>query len=86
MDPIKLDLKRNSRQIIEKTLEWGEFTQIHWMMQAYPRDEIIEVIKSSRQLSLKSANFWAEYYAIPRSEVRCLTRLLQKKQKVLWPY
>lgn len=86
LDVEKLDLKENSRQIIERILEWGDLNQVHWMWKTYPKEQIVERVKNSRQLSKKSANFWADYYQIPKDEVRCLTRLLQKEQKVLWPY
>ena len=86
LDVEKLDLRKNARQIIERVLEWGGLKQVHWIMETYSKDEIIEVIKNSRQLSKKSANFWANYYDVSREEVKCLTRLLQKQQKVLWPY
>jgi hypothetical protein len=86
LDVEKLDLKKNSRQIIERILEWGDLPQVHWMWENFSRKEIVEAVRNSRQLSQKSANFWANYYKIPKDEVRCLTRLLQKEQKVLWPY
>lgn len=86
LDVEKLDIQKNSRQIIERVLEWGDRPQARWMFKTYPKEEIIAVTKDSRQLSKKSANFWAEYYNISKDEVRCLTRLLQKEQKILWPY
>lgn len=82
----KLDVKKNSRQIIERILEYGNTPQVHWMFTCYSKEEIIEAVKGSRQLSKKSANFWAGYYQIPKNEVRCIVRSLQKEQKVLWPY
>lgn len=86
LDVEKLDIKENSRQIIERVLEWGDLGQVHWLLKTYSKESIMAVVKDSRQLSKKSANFWAEYYGISKNEVRCLTRLLQKEQKVLWPY
>ena len=86
LDAEKLDIEKNSRQIIERILEWGDLEQVHWMLKTYSREEIVEATKNSRQLSKKSANFWADYYGISKNEVKCLTRLLQKEQKVLWPY
>lgn len=82
----KLDLKKHSYQIIDRILEYGNTPQVHWMFKNYPKEQIIEVIKNSRQLSPKSANFWANYYEIPKEEVRCIVRSLQKEQKILWPY
>jgi len=86
LDAEKLDVKENARQIIERILEFGNLHQVNWMRKTYPVETIKEAIRASRQLSPKSANFWALYYKIPQSEVRCLIRLLQKQQKVLWPY
>lgn len=86
LDAEKLNLKKNARQIIERVLEWGDLEQVHWVLKTYTKDQIIETVKNSRQLSRKSANFWADYFNISKNEVKCLTRLLQKEQKVLWPY
>ena len=86
LDAEKLDLQKNARQIIERILEWGDLEQVRWMIKTYSKEEIIEAVKGSRQLSSKSANFWATYYKISRDEVKCIVRSLQKEQKILWPY
>ena len=86
LDSEKLDLKKNSFQIIDRILEWGDFPQVRWMFKTYSKKEIIEVVKKSRQLSLKSANFWAMYYNIPKNEVRCLTKSFRAIQRSIWPY
>lgn len=86
LDATGLDIQENSRQIIERVLEWGDFQQVRWMLKTYPKDQIIEAVKLSRQLSKKSANFWATYYNIPKSEVRCLTKSFQAIRKSTWPY
>ena len=86
LDVERLDIKKHSYQIIDRILEYGNTPQVRWMFKTYPKEEIIEVIKKSRQLSKKSANFWTNYYSIPKDEVRCIVRSLQKEQKVLWPY
>ena len=82
----KLDIQKHSFQIIDRILEYGNTPQVHWMFKTYSKEEIIEVVKKSRQLSPKSANFWSLYYKIPKEEVRCIVRSLQKEQKILWPY
>lgn len=82
----KLDVKKYPRYVIERVLEYGDLPQVRWMLKAYPRPKIKEVVKQSRQLSLKSANFWADYYQLPKNQIRCLNRRLQKQRKVLWPY
>jgi hypothetical protein len=86
LDVEKLDLKKNSRQIIEQVLEWGDLPQIHWMLKTYSKEEIVEAVKGSRQLSKKSANFWANYYQIPKDEVKCLNKHFLAIHRSIWPY
>lgn len=82
----KLDLKENSFQIIERVLEWGGFPQVHWMFKNYSKEDIIEAVKESRQLSKKSANFWADYYQIQKDEVKCLNKSFLAIHRSIWPY
>jgi len=86
LDVEKLDIKKNSQQIIERILEYGDSEQVRWMFENYRKDEIKKVIKNSRQLSRKSANFWAFYYNIPKNEVRCLMKSFLAIRKSIWPY
>ncbi len=86
LDAEKLNLKENSRQIIERILEWGNTPQVHWMFKIYSKRQIIEVVKKSRQLSAKSANFWSNYYNISKDEVLCLNKSFLAIQKSIWPY
>lgn len=78
--------QKHSYQIIDRILEYGNTPQVHWMFKTYPKKEIIEVVKHSRQLSPKSANFWANYYNVPKNEVRCLTKSFMAIRKSIWPY
>lgn len=80
------DVKKHAFYIIERVLEFGDLEQINWIMRRFSTNDIIKVLKTSRRLSLKSANFWANYYNVPKSEVKCLTESFQKAQKNIWPY
>lgn len=86
LDVERLDTQKHSYQIVDRILEYGNTPQVHWMFKTYPKKEIIEVVKKSRQLSPKSANFWANYYQIPKEEVRCLTEPFMARRKSIWPY
>lgn len=86
LDAEKLDIKKNAHSIIERVLEWGDSEQVHWMMKTYSKEEIIERVKASRQLSQKSANFWANYYKIPKDEVKCLNKSFREIHRSIWPY
>lgn len=82
----KIDLDKNSDQVIEKILELGDIEQVKWLQEKYSQKEIKNVLVNSRNLSRRTANFWADYFKIPKNKIKCLIRELQKTQKVLWPY
>ncbi|KKQ18315.1 MAG: hypothetical protein US31_C0006G0046 [Berkelbacteria bacterium GW2011_GWA1_36_9] len=86
LDAEKLDIEKNSRQIIERILEWGDLEQVHWMFKIYPKEQIIEVVKKSRQLSLVKAKYWASHFCIPKKDVRCLQPSFRKIYRSIWPY
>jgi len=81
-----INLKKNANQVIEKILELGDIEHVKWMQQNYPQDQVTKVLISSRNLSRRSANFWADYFKVPKNRIKCLIKQLQKTQKVLWPY
>lgn len=82
----KIDLKRNARQIVERVLEYGDTPQVRFMQRVYPEKRIINILVDSRQISNKSANFWAEYYNLARKKRECLKKRLQKRPETSWPY
>ena len=73
--PAQIDLGEHSEYVIARLLEHGDLVAIQWLLRTYTRKEIAEVVKQSRQLSRKSANFWRLQLAIPKSEVYALNRL-----------
>lgn len=57
---------------IARILELGDKPAIAWMNQTFARDKVVEVLRSDARLSLRSANFWALMYDVPRDEVAAL--------------
>lgn len=82
----KLDFKKHSFYVIERILEYGDIPQIRLMQKMYPPSEIKAVVLKSRNLTQKSANFWADYYQLPKERVRCLSKSFLKIRKSIWPY
>ncbi|MBI5043038.1 MAG: hypothetical protein HZC10_04240 [Nitrospirae bacterium] len=62
--PREIDLKRNSRYIIERVLEMGDLNVLQWIQRIYPTRMIIEICKESRKLSAKSRNFWEIWFGV----------------------
>jgi hypothetical protein len=58
-DTSRLDLQQNKEYIIERVLELGDENAVSWLVSCYPRSEIKKVLRSSRRISRKSANYWS---------------------------
>jgi len=58
---------------ILRVLEFGDEQAVAWLRQAFPEDQIKQVVRTKRRLSRKSANFWALVYGIPAEEVTALS-------------
>jgi len=72
IDPADLDVSEYPRYVIERLLEYGDLPSVRWVERHFSREEIVEVLKTSRALSRKSANFWLKVLSVPREEVRCM--------------
>lgn len=79
VDVMSLDIVKNKRFVIERLLQFGRPEQIKWMLAHYSDSEIIEVVKSSRTIDKKTANYWALHYHILPKEVLCLNRQLMQE-------
>lgn len=89
IDPAKLDVGEYPRYVIERLLEYGDLSSVRWMERCFSREEIVEVLKTSRRLSVLSANFWVLYFDLPvkaKGEVRCLSKQFRGKRAATWPY
>jgi hypothetical protein len=75
-DKNTLDLSLHKRFIIERVLRFGMLSDIKWLLSIYNEQEIIEVVKTSKSIDRKTANFWAIHYGIDKDEVLCLNRPL----------
>jgi hypothetical protein len=57
-DLSKIDLKENSRYVIQRILEFGDEASVQWLFSHYSHEEIKRVLKGSKKISKKSRNFW----------------------------
>jgi len=80
----KLDVSKHSRFVIERLLEYGDFPELRWLFQSYSRQKIANVLKNSRALSLRSANYWSQILNVPKRDIRCLKKHFQTTQNQIW--
>ncbi|MBI3011512.1 MAG: hypothetical protein HYY58_03355 [Candidatus Omnitrophica bacterium] len=79
-----LDLRRSSALLIERILEYGNPRAVRWLRGHVTPEAICDVVKRSRSLSARSANFWAMMYRLDRRTVRCLSTSSQRRRAQHW--
>ncbi|MEW6007215.1 MAG: hypothetical protein AB1595_03555 [bacterium] len=80
------DIKEYPVFVIERLLEYGDKDAISYLLSNFSKQRIKDVIKETRRISRKSANFWAFYLDIPKKEVKCLRMSFQKNNRKIWKY
>lgn len=74
VDPQQIDLRRHAEYVIARLLEHGDLAAIRWLLRTYSKRQIARVVRQSRQLSRKTANFWRLRLGIAPSQVVALNR------------
>ena len=67
VNPAEIHVRRNARYIIERILELGDLTAVHWLHMIYPLGKIIDVLSMSRNLTEKAGNFWRIWFEVDRA-------------------
>jgi hypothetical protein len=57
---------------IARILEYGDQSAIAWLRATFSESQIVEVLRTERRLSRKSANFWGLVYHIPADGIAAL--------------
>ncbi len=86
VDPAQLDVEAYPKYVVERLLEYGDLPAVRWMLARFSAQEIIRVLKTSRRLSLFSANFWALYFDVDKENVLCLSTPSLREPGPTWPY
>lgn len=58
VDPRVIDLKRHKRFIITRVAEKGAWADVVWLKKQFGVPTIKKTVKTSRNTSLKTKNFW----------------------------
>lgn len=82
----KLDVTKYPKYVTARLMEYGDLKAIKWLKKNFSNRQINNVLKHSRQISNKSAIFWALIQRVKENEVLCLSREYREKRKTAWPY
>jgi len=66
------------RFIIERLLNEGDHHTLQWLFSTYTQDDILQTVRSSRNLSRKTARYWQLYFDLKEEEMRCFGMSLTK--------
>lgn len=66
------DPRAYPRYAIERVLEYGGEEAIAWMRNMFTREQILDVLRTDRNLTPLSANFWAILFGIAINDVVAL--------------
>lgn len=69
VNPLKVDLKKNKRYVIERVLELGDLNALQWVQNIYPAKLIIETCETSRKISQRSKNLWRLWFGMEAIEI-----------------
>jgi hypothetical protein len=75
-DPEKIDVENNAEAIIERIIGFGDIKAISWLFMTYNTGRIVEVLKSSYNISERSIRLWAVALNFNLKDCRCTRRPL----------
>lgn len=81
-----LNLLKWPNYVIKRILEYGDKKAVCWMGQNFDKSKIREVVCKTRDLSSRSANYWAVVLEIDKRKVKCLQRHCLEIRRSCWPY
>lgn len=77
-DSLRLEKKQSFSTkksfILKRLLDRGDTEAINWVKENYNRKEIEELLLTTRDISQKTANFWADFLKLDRQKVPCLQK------------
>lgn len=82
----KLDPQKSKSYVIERILEMGDDKAVRWLLKAFDRSLIRDVVRKSRALSPVTANFWSLLLGISQKDVICLQKPYLEVRQTHWPY
>lgn len=70
----KIDPEISKTFILKRILDRGDNKAIKWVLEHYTKEDIKQLLLTTKDLSAKTANFWADLLNIDRKKVPCLQK------------
>lgn len=85
VDAKKVNPATYPHYVINRLLDKGDLVTSRWVLHNFPRNIIVETFKTSRDVSFKTATFWANYLQIPKEEIKCMQEPYRTLRRLHWP-
>jgi hypothetical protein len=86
IDAGKLNPQKRPQYVIQRLLEMGNEKAVRWLRKNFSEKQIKETLYQSRQISLKTGNFWSLLLGINRKKIKCFQKDSRQTPRVIWPY
>ncbi len=70
----KINFEESKTFVLKRILDRGDDKAIIWLSKHYTKADIKKLLLTTRDLSPKTANFWADYLNIDPQNVPCLQK------------
>ncbi len=70
----KLTFQKSKTFILKRVLDRGDDKAVKWLLKHYSKEDITQLLLTSRDLSPKTANFWADLLSLDKRKVVCLQK------------
>ncbi len=68
----KINPEKSSMFILERVLDKGDMKAIRWLFRKYNKQDVKQLLISSKNLSPLTSNFWADYFDFDKSKIPSL--------------
>lgn len=73
VDLATLDFENHKTFIVERVLNMGDAVALKWLWQKYGPGVIYDTVTTSRNLTLKTARCWQNYFNLKEEQMRCFS-------------
>lgn len=86
IDARKLNPQKHSQYVIQRLLELGDIESVRWVRKNFSQKQIKETLCETRQMTLKTANFWSLLLGVNKKRIKCLQKDFRQTQRAIWHY
>ncbi len=69
-----LNTESHQNFILKRVIDRGNTPALRWTLARFPLEAIKEIVFQSRDISRKTANFWAKIFSLDPKAVTCLRK------------